>query len=83
MLNGKRCRNGKSTNIFVMKSKTVGKSRDSHSRFDIGFLKTNEIKLRSGATSFIPGFFTFIAIIPGNCLSWIDAKIGRYNAQPV
>jgi len=27
------------------------RKRNSHLRFDIGFLKTNEIKLRSGATS--------------------------------
>ncbi len=27
------------------------RKRNSHSRFEIGFLKTNEIKLRSGATS--------------------------------
>ena len=37
--------------IFIMSIKTAEKNKNSHSRFDIGFLKTNEIKLRSGATS--------------------------------
>ena len=33
------------------RSRRAEKTRSSHYRFDIGFLKTNEIKLRSGATS--------------------------------
>jgi hypothetical protein len=38
--------------IFVASIETAEKNRNSHSRFDIGFMQTNEIKLRSGAISF-------------------------------
>ena len=37
--------------IFVMSIKTAEKKKNSHSRLDIGFIKTNEMKLRSEATS--------------------------------
>jgi len=30
--------------ILLIVSKLLGKNRNSHSRFDIGYLKTNEIK---------------------------------------
>jgi hypothetical protein len=38
-------------NFFFMSIKIAEKNRNSHSRFDIGFMKTNEIKLRSGSSS--------------------------------
>jgi len=48
MLNERqRCR----TRFSLRVSKRLKRNRNSHSSFDIGFLKTNEIKLRSGTTS--------------------------------
>jgi hypothetical protein len=42
---------GELMKIFAMSIKTAIRDRNSHSRIDIGCLKTNGIKLQSGATS--------------------------------
>ena len=41
--------------IFVTRIKTAEKKKNSHAKFGIGLLKTNENKLRSGATSLLIG----------------------------